>query len=901
MAAEPIQVVYDGGVYLPEADLWLDPQREKPRAFISHAHADHFAAHDWSVCSTTTKQFVEKRFGRGGDVAGQAFGEEFGIGDFRCVLLPAGHILGSAQLWLQRLRDGESLLYTGDFKTRPGAACEPVEWRSAETLIMETTFGVPKYRMPPTGTVIDDMVRFLHETLDDGDVPMLAAYSLGKAQEIMVAIHQAAPELEFLLHSSVSRMTEIYRDFGFSLPEWEVIGAGTDFAGRVVIAPPASIRSQQLRKVKNRITAMVTGWGVDSGAKFRYQVDHVFPLSDHADYDDLLDFVDKVDPRRILTLHGFAGQFASDLRERGREAWSLISGNQMELRLGGRSPALEDNSVVAQANPAGEFGAFAEVCERIYQASGRLKKVALLAGYFAGLNRGALGLAALFLTARPFGRTERTRSLQTGWAILRRSVLAASGLTEAEYRQKTLGQNEPGRAALLVLQGQTRPGEFSLANIRGYFDALTVARGPAEKSEILAALLGRMHAREARFLVGILTGDLRIGLKEGLVEEALAEAFDGKVAEVRRAHMLTGDLGLTAGLAAAGDLDSARLTPFVPLQAMLASPCQTAEAIWNRLSDDGLTTGVGVWLEDKFDGIRAQLHRVGGRVEIFSRDLRVLTTEFSELAGPALALREDVILDGEIIAFAEGRKLSFFDLQKRLGKRSSAEGDLFLGASVPVRFVAFDLLWKGGDSLIDLALHQRHDMLLSLQLSEPFEAVTVHRANAPEEIDAAFKAARRRGNEGLIAKRGDSAYSPGRRGHSWLKLKKAMATLDCVVVKAEEGHGKRSHVLSDYTFSIRDTATGGLVVLGKAYSGLTDIEIEELTEHFNEHTLATQRRVHVVEPNIVLEIAFDSIQPSKRHSSGLSLRFPRIKAIRRDKTVEDIDTLQFARSLAGVE
>ena len=219
---------------------------------------------------------------------------------------------------------------------------------------------------------------------------------------------------------------------------------------------------------------------------------------------------------------------------------------------------------------------------------------------------------------------------------------------------------------------------------------------------------------------------------------------------------------------------------------------------------------------------------------------------------------------------------------------------------MPVRFVVFDLLWADGESFLKQPLSERRSRLEKLRLPGSIERVTVHRADSAEAIETEFTAARRRDNEGLIAKDPTSLYLPGRRGKSWLKLKKAAATLDVVVVKAEQGHGKRSHVLSDYTFSVRDETTGELRVIGKAYSGLTDAEIEELTEHFEAHTLEKKRRVRLVEPDIVLEIAFDSIQPSKRHDSGLSLRFPRIKAIRRDKRPEEIDTLTFARKLAGV-
>jgi DNA ligase-1 len=266
-------------------------------------------------------------------------------------------------------------------------------------------------------------------------------------------------------------------------------------------------------------------------------------------------------------------------------------------------------------------------------------------------------------------------------------------------------------------------------------------------------------------------------------------------------------------------------------------------------------------------------------------------------------LAGDFILDGELIAYAEGRKLGFADLQKRLGRRR-AEGDLFMeakdgAASVPLKFVAFDLLWIGGESLLDVPLMERRKRLEAMSLEGMFGCIEVFRAADAGEVEDCFKRSLQADHEGLIAKDSASTYVPGRRGKAWIKLKGVMPTLDCVVTFAEQGHGRRSDVLSDYTFSVRDEASGELKILGKAYSGLTDAEIEELTDHFRRHTLSKEKRKHRVEPNVVLEIAFDSVRKSTRHDSGLALRFPRIKAIRHDKTVAEIDTLRTAQGLAG--
>jgi DNA ligase-1 len=256
-------------------------------------------------------------------------------------------------------------------------------------------------------------------------------------------------------------------------------------------------------------------------------------------------------------------------------------------------------------------------------------------------------------------------------------------------------------------------------------------------------------------------------------------------------------------------------------------------------------------------------------------------------------------LDGEIIAFEQGRKLTFFDLQKRLGRKDEGP-DLFatVSANVPVLFVAFDVLWLNGRTLLKSPLEERRALLRDLKLPSQFQIAEVFPAHSANEIERRFQEARRRLNEGLMIKDPKSYYTPGARGMFWFKLKKELATLDVVVVGAEFGHGKRNNVLSDYTFAVRDETTGDLLPIGKAYSGLTDVEIAELTEHFKQNTVVDHGRYREVKPDVVLEVAFNSIQPSTRHASGLALRFPRIKAIRRDKNVDAIDTLAYARELA---
>jgi DNA ligase-1 len=370
--------------------------------------------------------------------------------------------------------------------------------------------------------------------------------------------------------------------------------------------------------------------------------------------------------------------------------------------------------------------------------------------------------------------------------------------------------------------------------------------------------------------------------------------------------MLLGDIGQTALLASRNELSRAKLSIFRPIKCMLATPKPTAEAVWERFAEAAGTNRelassapATVYLEDKFDGIRAQLHRSAQRVEIFSRDLRRITDQFPELADQARNFQEELIIDGEIIAFDRDRELTFFDLQKRLGRKSNG-ADLFAraAADVPVAFVIFDLLWLNGRSLLKMPLHERRRCLSSVRLPSHFQIAKVMPVRSAAEIEQAFQQAQQRLNEGLMIKDPESFYLPGSRGMFWFKLKKELATLDVVVVGVEFGHGKRNNVLSDYTFAVRDETSGNLLPIGKAYSGLTDTEIAELTEHFKQNTIADHGRYREVKPDVILEVAFNSIQPSTRHASGLALRFPRIKAIRRDKNLDSIDTLQHARELA---
>jgi DNA ligase 1 len=536
---------------------------------------------------------------------------------------------------------------------------------------------------------------------------------------------------------------------------------------------------------------------------------------------------------------------------------------------------------------------WSDLAERVAATTRTSEKTGLLADYLRTLDEDELPIAVVFLTGRPFPEADQ-RSTGIGWAAIATAVAEIAGIDRAELGAAYDRFSDLGLAVgdLLAKAGHEPDpaGSPTLVDVAATFEAIQAASGPARKAALLATLLACSEPKTARGIVRVISGDLRIGLREGLVEAAIAKAFDRELDAVKRAGMLTGDVGRTAVLAREGRLETAQLALFHPLKFMLASPAEDAAEILTRL-------GPIVWVEDKYDGIRCQLHRQGLEVRLYSRDLHDISNQFPEVVAASRDLPWDGILDGEILAWRDGAVLPFISLQARLGRKDPSPA---VRAEVPVIYVAFDVLGlREGDAivpLLEVPLSERRGRLeaLGLPLAESggsFALSYLTEADSIEALEAAFTEARARRNEGLMVKDPKSLYSPGRRGYGWLKMKKALATIDCVVVGVEVGHGKRHGVLSDYTFAVRDEANDQLVTIGKAYSGLTDAEIATMTRWFEEHTISQHGRYRVVEPTIVVEVAFDVILRSNRHKSGFALRFPRIANLRLDKDAKEADTL----------
>jgi DNA ligase-1 len=625
-----------------------------------------------------------------------------------------------------------------------------------------------------------------------------------------------------------------------------------------------------------------------------------------------------------------------------------------------------------------EFLYLAVLADQLAAEAGRLKKRAAIAEAVARVASESVedaGRFCLYLAGQAFAEAY-PRKLNAGGALLTRALKAVSGCGDAALAAAYRRHGDLGAAAEQVWgsTGEADPSAapfaksangfaqddnglgLTLAEVADAFAGMAAARTTAARFALVEGLLRRASALEAKYLLKLMLGDMRIGVKQSLIEEAIAVAAQTDLVGVRNAVMLEADLAAAVGRAFAGTLGEARMRLFHPLGFMLASPVESPEEAVERFTDkpekmvaapgeadpsttpfaksangfaqddkvlvaDDKSVGVHAFLEDKYDGMRAQVHcgdaTQPGRVAIYSRNREDITESFPEIAEAFAGVAEPLILDGELLGwdFAEQKALPFSVLGQRIGRKRVDDA---MRRSVPAVFMAFDLLFEGGELLLPLPLRERRARLEAVvaRLSavthsgmaetvaqgglfaptaeEPVQRLMLSPAKlveSAEAIEVAYNDARARANEGVMLKAAGSAYQPGRRGLAWVKLKRELATLDVVITGAEFGHGRRAGLLSDYTFAVRDEA-GELRNVGKAYSGVTDAEIAELTEWLKAHTLEDHGHFRTVEPLRVLEVAFNNVMRSDRHSSGFALRFPRILRIRDDKPLEEIDTVE---------
>jgi DNA ligase-1 len=554
------------------------------------------------------------------------------------------------------------------------------------------------------------------------------------------------------------------------------------------------------------------------------------------------------------------------------------------------SPLSADNST--------QFAHFANICEKIRGTTSKNMKVNFLSEYLSSLDDKCLPIAVLFLSNRIFPSGSKF-AVNIGLSTIMQTLSEISILDQNQIQQIFLQYGDMGALSEYAVSKKHTVSLFqqqalTLSSIYDQFKKIanTIGYGSGKgKKDLLKGLFLNSSPVEAKYLTKIISGEMRIGLTEGLVEIAVSKAFNEVLGHVREAMLVSGDISQVAILAKRRLLYSALIKPLKPVSYMLAGVMFTAEEIINYYQKPLIC-------QYKYDGIRAQMHKSEQEVRLFSRKLADITSGFPELVNAArytrLSLSSlsdiDFIFDGEVMALQHGRPLHFQELQKRLRKKNVTEQII---AEVPVVYVVYDVVYLNGEQTINMPLKRRKEILSNISLREPIVNAYQNTVSSEQSIIAMFEKSRDIGYEGLVLKDPDSRYYPGKRGRYWIKLKKELDTIDTVIVIAEYGHGKRAGVLSDYTFAVRDENNNNnqLKTIGKAYSGLTDDEINKITKKLKSIMIKDDGYRMIVRPEIILEIAFDSIQKSDRHDSGFALRFPRIKNIRTDKTVMDIDTL----------
>lgn len=525
----------------------------------------------------------------------------------------------------------------------------------------------------------------------------------------------------------------------------------------------------------------------------------------------------------------------------------------------------------------------------------------MISEYLSSLSDESLSIAVLFFSNRIFTRGSKF-TLNIGFSIIMQVLSEIASLDPNQIQQIYLRHGDIGALSEYAVSKKHMTSLFqqeplTLSFIHHRFERIADALGSGSdkyKKNILKGLLINSSPLEAKYLIKIINGELRIGLTESLVEIGVSKAFNQELKAVREAMLVSGDISQVSVLAKRNLLSNAVIKPLTPISYMLADVMFTAEEIIKYYRKPLIC-------EYKYDGIRAQMHKFGQEVRLFSRKLADVTNSFPELVNAARVTKSipspdiDFILDGEVLAFQNGKPLHFQQLQKRLRRKNITEQIM---TDIPLVYIVFDIMYFNQEHTYKKSARERKEILFNIIFEEPIIKSDYKVVDSEEKIIAMYEKSREIGHEGLILKDLDTQYHPGKRGRHWIKLKKELDTIDAVILAAEYGHGKRAGLLSDYTFAVKDESNSNQFrTIGKAYSGLNDDEIDKMTKNLRSITIKDEGYKLMVKPQIVLEIAFDSIQKSERHDSGFALRFPRIKNIRRDKDVDDIDTFQKVKEI----
>lgn len=662
-------------------------------------------------------------------------------------------------LWLEK--EGKTFLYTGDFKLSRNLAAEACVVPQADTLLIETTYGIPRYTFPPASEVIQDIVGFCQDTLENGETPILFGYSLGKAQEILKAI--SGNGFEIMVHPQVYKMTQACEAIGFEFPAYSEFDYATH-QGRVLISPPLTESSDWLSKIPNRKTAMISGWAIDPSAQYRNQADRSFPLSDHADFLDLQDFVEQVSPKVVYTTHGFAKEFAETLNDRGIAAWALGSQNQMGLGLPAATRAKP--KVAPPQTPANEASGtdailhFAIACESLSKTDSRSKKAEIISQYFATLEVTDIATAALFFASQIFPRASRRR-IRVDGKLNKQAILFASNSSDTHYkdRYRELGDSQLALASLL---SEPQAGKRTLSDFRLLFSHLEKSLNPVFQHSILAEEYRKLAPSEGKYLTRLIAGDLKAKVTEAIVEDALALSFNCPLPAIQQANFRCSDLERVANATLDGLLEYIPIQLFYPLP--LVAP-RSGKIDLEYLS----TLEPPLWVEDLHDGLRCQIHKVEERVELYDIQGNSITHKFPEIAESATLIPQDFIADATLVAWEKETPLPYAKLSERLDRPAA---ELLLEKEVDTLLWLNDLLWNNGDTLVNQPLSERKRRLYAFSVNPKLRISPVASLDSVDQIHRLLQDSQERGNQGLILKKETSHYNPlSNSGSDWISFK----------------------------------------------------------------------------------------------------------------------------------
>lgn len=553
------------------------------------------------------------------------------------------------------------------------------------------------------------------------------------------------------------------------------------------------------------------------------------------------------------------------------------------------------------------FKEFADTCEEIERISGSLEITAVVSSLFQRISESddsetELPIVARFVMGRIFPDWNAVE-LGVGPSLLYESMSRASGISVKEIKQLIRETGDVGDTAKIALErgaakSQTTfldftgaAAELSMSDLFERMLAIAHASGTGSqqtKIRHLQYLFSTASPGESRYLARLVLGELRIGVGEGIVRDAIAQAAGEDVGAVERAYMLKNDLGEVAVTAFRHDLSGVTIVIGRPIKMMLA---QTGS-----FGDIPGTYAV----EWKFDGVRVQIHKDGDLVRIFSRRLEDVTESLPDVVKLVKSNinADQVILDGEAVAVGlDGKPLPFQDIMRRFRRKYDVSA---MAQKIPLYLNLFDIMYLNGASLIDKELRTRRERLD--EIVEPAEYLRVAEQRCTDDSDVAhamYQEALDAGHEGVMMKTLDSVYSPGKRGKNWLKIKPIMETLDLVAVGADWGEGRRANLIGSYLLACYDPATSEFLEIGRVGTGITDEQLSELTELFSQHIISEDGKTIELQPAIVFEIAYEEIQKSPHYASGYALRFPRLVRVRFDKTIEDADSVERVERLAG--